>query len=459
MVVIYSISKKGFTIIELFIAVAVLAVVSAASIFYYNDYIDEARKAVRIANEKLVNDAISRYYTEHMAYPKYMWNDDSVEDLGKKVNRGLDSALSNYFIDKKVSDILLEGSGVNPYDVFFLVSEPAKKSSSGFIDNSMTTTNWKMAKNLRFASRDFLVHKVRIVEADSGIIETSTFNNHESFSFPLVENSVVADDTVEGYNTIVSDEDLDIKMVAIPPGTFIMGSPTDELGRFQNEGQHQVTISKQFLMSKYEITQKQFLKVMGYNNSTNKTLKANFPDEVVEDFPVETVSWTEAKALCEKLNTDYSRLLPYGYKFDLPTEAQWEYACRAGTTTSLNNGKNITAKTGGCANLNEIAWYKGNSWTTTHQVGKKAPNAWGLYDMIGNVNEFCLDKRGDWRIDYSPDPVTDPISTTGHEYIIRGGNYLSDPERNRSAYRDGKGAGSKERFVGIRLVLVQTDED
>ncbi len=150
-------------------------------------------------------------------------------------------------------------------------------------------------------------------------------------------------------------------MVAIPPGTFIMGTPTDELGRYQNEGQHQVTISKQFLISKYEITQKQYVKVIGTNPSNNQTN---------EFYPVENVCWNEAKAFCDKLNSDYSRLIPYGYKFDLPTEAQWEYACRAGTTTALNNGKNLTSN-GYCPNLNEVSWYRNNSGNTTHQVGQK----------------------------------------------------------------------------------------
>ncbi len=311
-----------------------------------------------------------------------------------------------------------------------------------------------MAKNLRFASRNFLVHEIRIAEADSGI-DVSTFNNHESFNFPLVANSVPINNNIFGYNTIAMNDELDIKMVVIPPKSFTMGSPTDELGRFSNEGQHEVTLSKQFLMSKYEITQKQFLTVMGYNNSNNKTIKPHFSNEKIEDFPVDNVCWTEAKAFCERLNTDYSRLLPYGYKFDLPTEAQWEYACRADTTTALNNGKNITIVQGSCPNVDEIAWYKGNSRDTSHQVGLKKPNAWGLYDMIGNVSEFCLDKRGNWQIDYSPDHVTDPISLTGHEYIIRGGNYLCQPERSRSAYRDGKKERKQESFVGIRVVLVE----
>ncbi len=184
---------------------------------------------------------------------------------------------------------------------------------------------------------------------------------------------------------------------------------------------------------------------MGINPSHNTTN---------EFYPVENITFNEAKEFCNILNRDYSRLIPYGYKFDLPTEAQWEYARRADTTTALNNGKNLTSETADCPNLAEVAWYKNNSGNTTHQVGLKKPNAWGLYDMHGNVLEFCLDKRGDWKIDYPPDDVVDPLSTTGHEQIIRGGSYLSETKRNRSAYRDGKTPTKREFFAGLRVVLI-----
>ena len=440
--------KKGFTVLEIFITLSVIAVVSAISIYYYNDYVEDARITVRITNEKLVNDAIERYYKEHMSYPKYMWQDDSIEDIGKKINRGLDSTLSGYFVNKKVSDILLEGSGANPYDVFFRVSETRKRDNSVNIDNSTATDTWKMAKNMRFANKDFLVHEVRIADSDSGITAT-TFNNLEKFNFPLILDTVPLNSSHAGYNTVAVNQELDLKMVAIPPGTFIMGSPgpetgNPELGRntdYPNEKQHQVTITKQFLISKYEITQKQYQLVMNTNPSNNKSDEFN---------PVENVTWYQAKAFCDKLNTDYSRLVPYGYKFDLPTEAQWEYACRAGTTKALNSDENITKYDGNCPNLNKLAHYKSNPITKgkTHTVGSlDFPNAWGLYDMHGNVAEWCLDKRGDWKIDFSPDPVVDPLGRTdlgeNAQRIFRGGGFSSESRRNRSAARDGNTPGSK----------------
>ena len=445
--------KKGFTVIELFITLSVIAVVSAISIYYYNDYIEDARITVRITNEKLVNEAIERYYKEHMAYPKYTWQDDSIEDIGKKINRGLDSALSNYFVNKKVSDILLEGSGSNRYDVFFRVSETRKRDNSINIDNSTATDTWKMAKNIRFTNKDFLVHEVRIADPDSGITAT-TFDTGEKFNFPLILNTVPLNSSNEGYNTVPVNQELDIKMVCCPAGRFLMGAPLDELGRRTNENPHWVTLTKAFLISKYEITQKQYKIVMGNN-------PAYFNSD--ENRPVEQVTYNEAIEFCNRLNTEYSRLVPYGYKFDLPTEAQWEYACRAGTTTALNNGDNITTagENDYCENVDKVAWYKKskNSNANPHFVGdpRKVPNAWGIYDMHGNVHEIIKDLRQSTYPPYPDEEAVDPIVTTGNQNCRRGGSYNSPAYRCRSASRDGYAKNTKDKTTGFRVVLVSTE--
>ena len=248
---------------------------------------------------------------------------------------------------------------------------------------------------------------------------------------------------------------ISLKMIKCPAGTFIMGSPEGELDHSVNESQHQVTLTQDYYIGIYEVTQIQYFTAMNTNPSNFKDGLATEAPTTSANHPVETVKWSDAKNFCTWLNTNITSGVPADYHFDLPTEAQWEYACRANTTTSLNNGTNIAYSTGFDPNLIEVAWCKTNSATSTQLVGGKKPNNWGLYDMHGNVNEWCLDLRdSDWTIDYLPDPVTDPYYTTGTEYIIRGGCFNSgENKRYRSAARDGKTTTSKFSNVGFRVVL------
>jgi formylglycine-generating enzyme required for sulfatase activity len=181
-------------------------------------------------------------------------------------------------------------------------------------------------------------------------------------------------------------------MVFIPPGTFRMGSPPDEVGRWAEEGpQTAVTISRGFWMSKYEVTQGEYLEVMGNNPSYfsgDRTAEggADYGSDLSR--PVETVSWYDAADYCVAL-TEQERAagrIPTNCVYRLPTEAEWEYACRAWTSTRFSYGDDA-----GYTNLGNYAWYEGNSDEITHPVGQKLPNPWGLYDMHGNVWEWCQD--------------------------------------------------------------------
>ena len=233
-----------------------------------------------------------------------------------------------------------------------------------------------------------------------------------------------------------------LKLVKIPAGTFKMGSPEDELGRYDDEKQHRVTLTKVFLLGKYQVTQAQWKAVMGSNPSRSKG----------DNRPVENVSWDDTKSFCEKLNERYAGKLPRGYKFDLPTEAQWEYACRAGTKTALNNGKNLAGEGWFCDNLAVVAWYnyRGDG-RETHPVGQKRPNAWGLYDMHGNVWEWCRD----WYDNYSNGAVTDPAGPQSGSYrVIRGGSWFIFARRCRSAIRGSSSPGDRDYDLGFRLALV-----
>ena len=231
------------------------------------------------------------------------------------------------------------------------------------------------------------------------------------------------------------------EMVKCPAGSFEMGSPSGELGRYDNEKQHHVTISKSFYIAKYPVTQAQYKAVMGNNPSYFKG----------DNNPVECVSWFKAKEFCDKLNEVTGSTRPAGYKFDLPTEAQWEYACRAGTTTSLNSGKNITSEYGRCSNLDEVGWYDGNSGRTTHPVGLKKPNAWGIYDMHGNVCEWCRDRCDE----YPSGSCTDPEGPDSGSYrVYRGSGWRSFPWYCRSANRCNYAPDFEDCDLGFRIALV-----
>ena len=232
-----------------------------------------------------------------------------------------------------------------------------------------------------------------------------------------------------------------LEMVQIEPGTFIMGSPANELGCYDVEKQHQVTLTKRFYLGKYPVTQKEYQAVMGNNPSYFKG----------DNLPVEKVSWDDAQRFCSKLNDLKRNELPAGYRFDLPTEAQWEYACRAGMTTALNNGLNLTSKDGRCPHLDEVAWYGENSDRKTHPVGQKKPNAWGLYDMHGNVYEWCNDLYAD----YPSRAVTDPTGpASGSNRVLRGGSWDNNAQYCRSAFRYGNDPSNRNSNVGFRVALV-----
>jgi len=237
--------------------------------------------------------------------------------------------------------------------------------------------------------------------------------------------------TDTGWAKDIVHEATGIEMAYIPARSSTMGSPESEIGRDNDEVQHRVTLTKGFYMGKYEVTQDQWQKVMG-NNPSNFTNAGG-------NAPVERVSWDDCQSFCGKLGTG----------FRLPTEAEWEYACRAGTTTALNNGRELTSTTGRCQNLDEVAWYDETSGSTTHPVGSKKPNAWSLYDMHGNVLEWCQD----WDGPYPTGAVTDPAGPGSGSYrVVRGGGWYDDARHCRAANRLRFEPGNRIADLGCRLV-------
>lgn len=227
-------------------------------------------------------------------------------------------------------------------------------------------------------------------------------------------------------------------MVFIPPGTFRMGSPTNDVNYRYFEGpQTAVTISRGYWMGKYEVTQGEYLAVMGINPShyTGDT-----------NLPVEMVSWYDATNYCWTLTQRERAAGRIGTTsvYRLPTEAEWEYACRAWTSTRFSFGDDA-------ANLTNYAWDVDNSDDTTHPVGQKLPNPWGLYDMHGNVWEWCQDR---WSLYLPGGTAIDPQGPASSEHcVIRGGAFHFDYSYCRSPHRENVRPETFLTDLGFRVVL------
>lgn len=246
----------------------------------------------------------------------------------------------------------------------------------------------------------------------------------------------------------------------IRPGTFEMGSPENEAGRDDDEVQHTVTITQGFWLGETPCTQALWEAVMGENPSRFQSPKR----------PVEQVSFEDVSTFLERLGSRVPDLSPR-----LPTEAEWEYACRAGTETATYAGDLDLKGDNNAPVLHSIAWYGGNSgidfdledgvdsssWkekqfehsrACTHDVGLKQPNPWGLYDMLGNVYEWCSDRYGDYR----EIPVEDPVGPGEGTYrVFRGGSWNSYAQDVRAAYRDGYPPSDRNQSLGFRLARGQ----
>ena len=228
-----------------------------------------------------------------------------------------------------------------------------------------------------------------------------------------------------------------MEMVWIEPGTFMMGSPEDEPGRYDREGpQHEVTISRGFWLGKHEITQTQWERVMGTCPWVRKAWAREDPNH-----PAVYISWNDVQAFIAKLNEAEEAEV-----YRLPTEAEWEAACRAGTTTRWSFGDDE-------GKLRHYAWYWDNSWNAgekyAHAVGTKRPNPWGLYDMYGNVWEWVQD----WYGVYSSSSQIDPMGpASGSSRVYRGGSFINSARGVRSAVRYGSSPDLCGGAVGARLV-------
>jgi len=332
----------------------------------------------------------------------------------------------------------------NDFEVFDRYTEPGtveiRSITAGKItifglpsENTSIRANGTVEKRLNAGS-----YKVSIEYADNHLEtkEVTVSNVPQSAKFKARKEVVSFDYRVAARQSRPAPDGF----VWIQGGTFTMGSPANDPSRYSNEGpQHQVTVSS-FYMGKYEVTQKEYQEVMGTNPSNFKG----------DNLPVENVSWYDAIEYCNKRSQKEGLTPAYirngnnvtwnrnanGYR--LPTEAEWEYACRAGTTTAYNTGAKISDNTG---------WYWDNSGRKTHPVGQKPSNAWGLYDMHGNVFEWCWD----WHGGYSSGSQTDPMGASSGAFRVgRGGGWSASDMR--SAFRSYNYPDYRYSNLGFRLV-------
>ena len=238
---------------------------------------------------------------------------------------------------------------------------------------------------------------------------------------------------IKDCNEKIITNSIGMQLMSISPGTFSMGSPPSEQGDSDEHPQHEVKISRYFYIGIYEVTQRQYQKIMGNNPS-------EFDGD---DLPEEQVSWNDANEFCKRLSQKE------GEHYRLPTEAEWEYACRAGTTTAFNHGQN------GLTTIRPICWCSDNgilgSARQTKPVSSYNPNTWGLYDMHGNVWEWCQD----WYDEnyYSQSPSVDPQGqSSGSTRVLRGGSWYDTPKDCRSAKRDCLKPDNSRDKIGFRVV-------
>ena len=250
---------------------------------------------------------------------------------------------------------------------------------------------------------------------------------------------------VDGTPSAHTVSSISMEMIFCPPGTFTMGSPTSETGRGGDETQHQVTLTNGFYLGKYEVTQAQYQTVMNGNSAGLSADPSQFKGS---NRPVERASWEDAQVFLTRLNSieQSAGRLPNGWKYVLPTEAEWEYACRAGTTTAYSWGNDINSSR---ANYNwDGGGNDGNDSKQTVEIGQFSANPWGFYDMHGNVWEWV----SDWKASYLTGAQTNPEGpASGSHRVLRGGSWSNGVPSLRSAQRNSHTPSYRVSTLGFRV--------
>lgn len=298
-----------------------------------------------------------------------------------------------------------------------------------------------LAQATQLLSSDLKAGAEALKSASRGVDKTLNAEGAEVYETTFGEKfDAVEAEPQAGTRKVLTIKGVDFAFRYCPAGTFQMGSPSYEAERSDDETRHEVTLTKGFWMLETSVTQGMYRAITGSNPSYFK---------LGDNYPVEQVTWGDCKAFCESLNA--LGVAPEGFAFWLPTEAQWEYACRAGTTTPYFWGSTLNGDKANCnGNIPYGGVSKGRYLEKTSAVGSYTPNAWGLYDMHGNVWDWCAD----WFGDYGSGPQTDPTGpSSGSDRVLRGGSWASTAEVCRSAYRSSYDPTYRLYSHGFRLVL------
>ena len=314
----------------------------------------------------------------------------------------------------------------------------AKDLGALWLESEAVSLLSKLQKPSRVTAKPHPIRTRTVIEPDVLAIRSGPTNN----LFNRLINSVKK--VFKSVEIITNS--IGMELIEIPAGSFWMGSSVTEKDRQGGEAQVSVTLTQSFELGKYEVTQGQWQSVMGTEPWKEDCVKAD------KDCPATGVSWEDATEFCKKLTATErkSGKLKTNEEYRLPTEAEWEYACRAGTTTTFSFGDDERQ-------LGEYAWFDGNADNTgedyAHKVGLKKPNPWGLHDMHGNVWEWCSDWYG-----IALSGGTDPIGPEeGSGRVLRGGSWRDSPGFCRSANRNLSGIpSSRNDFLGFRVARSQS---
>jgi len=267
--------------------------------------------------------------------------------------------------------------------------------------------------------------------------------NGSLYYFCTNHGAMIQEFNIDAPNHMVDlNSTVSLEMIWVEPGTFTMGSPTTEVGRDNTEGretEHNVTLTKGFYLGKYEVTQAQYEAVMTGNSDGLNATPSNWPNN--PDRPVEKVSWDDIQVFLTRLNSQQAGNISEGWAYVLPTEAQWEYTCRAGTTTAYSWGETISAS--------DANWNHGNDANQTENVGLYSANPWGFFDMHGNVREWTADAYSSYATGAQTDPFN--VGTSGSNRVFRGGSWYGTGTNLRSARRYSNNPSTRNHHIGFRV--------